>query len=271
MRIRSFTALLFLALLPVAALADDVYLKNGRSFKGVVAETSDSQVQIRLPGGMLSLPSSNVLKVEKSDSSFAEFLRREEAVKHGGQATDWLELARWAKSQGLTQGYREAVLGAADMNPRLEGLAPHMRSLGFVLADDLDRWIPYEDSMRRKGLVKADGEWISRQELAQRTKAREEEARDRRTARLTQDAREAELSLAQLQLYRETMRATAPATSDSVVFLPTFGGFFFPPVVSVHPSHPSNKPPHRGSRDGGDRTRDGSLRQPGSLFPTGGR
>ncbi|HEY0782671.1 MAG TPA: hypothetical protein VGE98_09470, partial [Thermoanaerobaculia bacterium] len=263
MRIRSFTALLFLALLPVAASADDVYLKNGRSFKGVVAETSDSQVQIRLPGGMLSLPSSNVLKVEKSDSSFAEFLRREDAVKHGGRATDWLELARWAKAQGLTQGYREAVLGAADLNPRLEGLAPHMRSLGFVLAEDLDRWIPYEDSMRRRGLVKVDGEWITRAELAQRAKDKEEEARDRRTARLTQDAREAELSLAQLQLYRETMRATAPTAttvlqSEPAYVLPTFGGFFFPPVVSVPPSHPSNRSPHHGGRRD-DRTMDGSL------------
>ena len=194
-------------------------------------------------------------------------------MKHGGRATDWLELARWSKAEGLVQGYREATLAAADLDPRLEGLSPHMRSFGFVLAPDLDRWIPYEDSMRRKGLVQSEGQWITREELAQRTKVREDDARDRRTARLTQDAREAELSLVQLQLAREAMRTPTQvpasiAVSDPTYVLPTYGGFYFPPLLAAPPSHPAGKAPHHVRTDG-DRTPDGMLRQPGSLFPSG--
>ena len=47
MRTRFIASLLLtgslLPLLPVIAVADDVYLTNGRKFEGVIAETTDSQ------------------------------------------------------------------------------------------------------------------------------------------------------------------------------------------------------------------------------------
>ena len=49
-------------LVAVPALADDVYLVNGRKFEGVIAETAGSQVRIRMQGGVLSLPKDQVLR-----------------------------------------------------------------------------------------------------------------------------------------------------------------------------------------------------------------
>src|SRR6185295_6674538 len=44
-------ALGLLFALPVVALADDVYLKNGKSFQDVIATEEGAQVRIRMPAG----------------------------------------------------------------------------------------------------------------------------------------------------------------------------------------------------------------------------
>src|SRR6185295_9698937 len=128
-----FLFLILLSAVPV--FADDVYLTNGRKFEGVVAETTDSQVRIQMQGGVLSLPKSQVLRVEVEDSSLAGYLRRRDALKKNpaAGAPEWLELARWSRSQGLGQATREAAMAAAALNPGLEGLAPILRAYGYVL------------------------------------------------------------------------------------------------------------------------------------------
>jgi hypothetical protein len=153
--------------------ADDVYLKNGRSFEGVVAEVTDTQVRILLPGGKISLARSAVDRVEKSATSYSDFLGRKEEImarekRAGTSAADWLELARWAHAAGFTQGVREAALAAAEIDPRQAGLAALLRPLGYVYEERLDRWIPYGDSMRLHGLVQVDGQWLSPQEAQAR-------------------------------------------------------------------------------------------------------
>src|SRR5262245_1595156 len=132
--------LLLRSLTAVPVSADDVYLTNGRKFEGVIAETTDSQVRIRMQGGTLSLPRSQVLRVEAGDSSLAEYLLRKEVLKKGNPpatASDWLELALWARGEDLGQAARESALAAAVLNPRLDGLAPVLRGYGYVLDEQL--------------------------------------------------------------------------------------------------------------------------------------
>jgi hypothetical protein len=208
--------LLLISFAAVPALADDVYLTNGRKFEGVVAETTDSQVRIQMQGGTLSLPKSQVLRVEAGESSLAGYLHRRDALKKNpaAGAAAWLELARWARAQGLGQATREAALAAAVLDPRLEGLAPLLRGYGYVLDEQLDRWIPYEESMRRKGFVLSGGQWITREEYAVKAHLlQEEEAR--RRAYLEERARSARVdrlaALTELTLTRELTRPAAPA------------------------------------------------------------
>jgi hypothetical protein len=170
-------AFLLLGALPGTLLrADDVYLKNGRSFEGVVAQVTETQVRILLPGGTISLARSAVDRVEKSATSFSDFLGRKEEIltreKHGARnVADWIELARWARAAGFTQGVREAALTAADIDPRQPGLPTLLRPLGYVYEERMDRWIPYADSMRLHGLVQVDGQWLSPQEAQARVGA----------------------------------------------------------------------------------------------------
>src|ERR1700694_1744062 len=113
-------AILLGTLLGAQLLADDVHLKNGRSFENVVAEVGDAQVRVHMPGGVISLPRSAVDRVDKSDSSFAEYLRRKQELtgrERAGNArkapaspaSAWLELGRWARGKHLPPGAREAA------------------------------------------------------------------------------------------------------------------------------------------------------------------
>jgi len=242
MRIRLLSALLLALAFQAPGFADTVHLKNGRSFEGVVAETTDNEVKITMPGGTLSLPLSHVLRVDKSQSNFAEYLKRKEAVQRGGTAADWLALAQWAKAQGLEQGVRDAALAAADLDPRLTGLAPLMRRYGYVLDEQLDRWISYSDSMRRRGFVESNGEWISREEHAARQRAQQQEAAQRdaerasaRAAQAAQAAREAELALVEMELRERLARNSSVQEAVSSYGAPVY---FYPWYVAPVPTPP---------------------------------
>lgn len=299
MRTRFIASLLLTgSLLPVVASADDVYLTNGRKFEGVIAETTDSQVRIRLQGGVISLPKSQVLRVDAKDSDLSGYLQRKEALRRNpdARAQDWLELARWAKSQGLEQATREAALVAAELDPKIEGLAPILKSFRYSFDETSGRWISYEDSMRRRGFVYTGGVWVSREELAERDRQREQEIARRRAdaeaARAERTARQTEMLLAtQTALLEETVRSRQQAQSP-YLYTPSFGwpvvvvpGYFPPGSHCRHgdcgpspgnggnggngegggaPEPPSQPRPARDSHGG-------FIRVPGSLIPGGDR
>jgi hypothetical protein len=280
MRLRLLPLLLLGSAAALPAAADDVFLNNGNSFEGVIAEVTATQVRIRMPGGELSLPRSAVARVEKGEAPFAEFLAREKALRRDPDATaaDWVELARWAKAQGLSTATREAALQAARLDPQLEGLGPLLRGLGYVYDRELGQWIPYAESMRRRGFVEYAGAWITRAEHDERLRAREREEQERlsRRAVVREAARAARtdrlLDLAEVQLARELLEprpvvvALPVAVGWPILVLP---GVFPPPHGDGRPDPggPVLVPrpdPRFPPRDG----RSSRLpHQPGSLIP----
>jgi hypothetical protein len=268
MRTRSLPLLLLGSLIAVPALADDVYLVNGRKFEGVIAETAGSQVRIQMQGGVLSLPREQVLRVDQGDSNLAEYLRRKDLLKKSPttRAADWLELSRWAHARELDQAARESALAAAALDPKLDGLGPVLRGYGYVLDPQLDRWIPYADSMRRRGLVQVNGQWISREEHAALIRAQEEEAARRYAARqeAARAAREDRLAaLAELSVVRQM---TQPAPPAPYPYSPYGAPYYGYGTVIVTPGFGGggghHRPPHHGQ--GGPA---GFTHIPGSLIP----
>lgn len=289
MRNRIATSLLLgLTLLGGAVSADDVFLKNGRKFEGVIAETTDTQVRIRMQGGVVSLPKSQVLRVEEKDSDLSGYLRRKEALRRSPdtRAEDWLELARWAKAQGLEQGAREAALVAAELDPKLDGVATLLRGYKYTFDEQLGRWISYEESMRKRGFVFSQGAWISREEMAERARLqRESEARAhqmREAARAERAARQTEMLLAaQTALLADTVRER-----ERERYVAPYAAYGWPVVVvpGYFPGHgnchrgdcnpPSGGGDGGGHGGGGNNThpsgptnRSTYTRVPGSLLP----
>jgi len=286
MRNRIVTSLLLgLSLTGGAASADDVFLKNGRKFEGVIAETTDTQVRIRMQGGVVSLPKSQVLRVEAKDSDLSGYLRRKEALRRSADASaqDWLELARWAKTQGLEQGAREAALIAAELDPKLEGVATLLRGYKYSFDEQLGRWISYEESMRKRGFVFSQGAWISREEMAERARLQREHeahvAQLREAARADRAARQTEMLLAtQTALLQETVRER-----ERDRYVAPYAGYGWPVVVIPghfpRPCHRGDcNPPHGGgdgdggghhNRPDGRHGRSSFTRIPGSVIPGG--
>src|SRR6185436_6114388 len=71
----------------------------------------------------------------------------------------WLVLGEWAREQGLHDQARRAFESVLAADP---GHAAAHRALGHVSTDD--RWMTREDSLRARGYVRFEGEWITADE-----------------------------------------------------------------------------------------------------------
>src|SRR5687767_989711 len=287
---RAAATLLLLLLVPAGALADDVHLTNGGVFEDVLAEWQGDSLRVRMPGGELRLARSSVERVVETTGGQAEYLRRAEALRAGrAGAAAWLDLARWARAEGLGRAAREAALEAGERDPRLAGLAPLLEGYGLVLHGEAGRWITHEESMRRQGFVRYDGRWITRREHAELERAAGEEAAVARAEierrRVERAAAAARLAAAQLELERErlvTAQTLAPPVYYAPVYYPPFvvvPGFVLPGFPGHldphHRSHPSRRGHHQEFPDPPGALHDAerglvldiTTRQPGSLFP----
>lgn len=263
---RNSTALLLFAALAAPAGADTVHLVNGNKFEEVIAERAAGQVRIRLPYGEIVLPEKVVARVERSASAWQSYNEREAALRRADSpAQAWLELALWADREGFARGAREAALRAAELEPRLDGLAPLMARFGHVFDRDAGRWLAEADYMRRRGYRLWGGEWLPREEYAARLRAHEEaESRRREDERQDRIARALE-ALVTVELTRAARPEPAPAAPPQppaargqvVAVVP---GAFFPRVRRVGRA-PLLADEETASYD------DLVGRQPGSLFP----
>lgn len=260
-----FGPAVLLALSPLGASADDVYLKNGKSFRDVIATEDGAQVRVKMPGGELAISRAQVLRIERGTSPYGEYLARKSALGKAPSAEAWLGLALWAQGQGLDSGVREAALKAAKLDPGLQGLPPLMRRLDYVLESDLGRWIPYEESMHRKGLVHDGSQWITVKELQARERAFEEERSRKIAARETEArdrlTRQLELSLLNATLERQE---AARAAVSAPVLLPAAPVYY--PWPLVYAPTPIPQPPQ--PRTGPQPASPSPTPVPGSLPPS---
>jgi hypothetical protein len=283
MRRHACLLVLAVAVLPLAARADTVRLKNGRAYEGVIAERTPQGVRVKLSFGVLVIPDDQVLAVEKAPSSLAEYLSRKEmlAAQPLPSAAGWLELARWAKVNDMPSASRESALMAAELDPRLPGLDKLLRPLGLVYEDALGRWIPFEESMARRGLVRYEGEWMSpaerRERMDQQERRRaaiEQEMASRRLAAAAEAMQRREEQL----VYEQALQRQESMQQAWYPPLVTFPGFFVPTVVVVTPRHPQQSPPGMPPpmqppsppRTGAHTFSSFSSRQPASFLPVAG-
>ncbi len=262
---RSAISILIVCLAATPLAADDVFLKNGRTFEDVIAREKDGQVHLRLAFGEMAFPMDAVDRIERSESSLVVFERQRAALRSDAAASsaDWVELARDAARRGNRHGAREAALVAATMDPLTPGLEPLMRDLDYVYEPELARWLPFEESMRRRGFALVDGQWLSPEQLLARSRARAEAAQAREAQRESRLTR-AVLAMAAAQLAREPEPRTLepdPGWAWPVMVYPQPFRWRYPnPFKGTH-----RATPHRGG--GGHIGIPIERRQPGSLFP----
>lgn len=223
---------------PAPGHADDVHLTNGNTFEDVIARIDGDQVRIRLPEGELSLPLSRVLRIDKEDSALAEYLSRKQALYSDPEATgtDWLELARWAQARNLAHSARESALRAARLDPALPGLNSLLSPHGYVLDEEVGRWIPYAEAMHRRGYVEYRGEWVPREEVEARLAALREEQARRRARRAEQAAQRALDQAIEARIQAEVAKEVA-RRNPGVVYGPSAVVGSFVPFFGIGHGH----------------------------------
>ena len=135
--------------------ADVVHLKSGGSVEGRVIERTASSVEIDIGAGSITLSMESVDRIEEGRSPLDDYDERAARLDEN-DLDGWLELARWASSEGLgTQSRRayEKVLSISPEHPEANA------ALGRVEHDG--RWMSEEEAYKARGYVKFGGEWMT--------------------------------------------------------------------------------------------------------------
>ena len=187
-------ALLLAALLPAAVSADEVYLKSGGQLSGRIVSRTATQIEVDIGAGHITVPVSQVVKIEEGRSALHEYQDRAAALGPS-DAAGWVALGDWASARSLGTQAREAytkALALAPEDPRANA------ALGRTQIDG--RWVSEEEGYRAKGYVQYQGEWmtpaehdaIQRQNAAEAAREQERQATDARVREAEARAAEAE-------------------------------------------------------------------------------
>ncbi|MBI4618000.1 MAG: hypothetical protein HY720_30610 [Planctomycetes bacterium] len=155
-----------------SAQADVIYLKSGGTLEGKVLSQTEEEVVIELAHGMMAVPASNVLRIEKKPTPIDEYRERRAALDPSGAAACF-DLARWCRAKNLNREYRECLTLTVEADP---GHAEARRALGHIESDG--RWYTkeqYEDFMTSRGFVRYEGRWVTKEEADTLARAAEAE------------------------------------------------------------------------------------------------
>jgi hypothetical protein len=191
---RPFAIGLVVAVLPLAARADEVFLKGGGQLSGRVVSRSATEIEVDVGAGTIGVPVSSVLRIEEGRSPLDEYDERASRLL-AGDADGWVALGDWASSRGLGSQAREAygrALAASPLDPRAN------EALGNVLVDG--RWVSEEEGYRARGYVQHEGDWVTpaerdatlREQAAQADADRARQEADARVREAEERAAEAE-------------------------------------------------------------------------------
>lgn len=134
-------------------------LAEGRQVTGLYLGRRDGAVWIGLDGGEIGVEESTILAIKPVKSAHAEYNRRK-AKLSPTDADGWWKLAAWARDKKLEDPARVAAETVVRLDPHHE--EAH-KLLGHVKLGE--RWADFEESQRRKGMVKFEGEWRKENEV----------------------------------------------------------------------------------------------------------
>lgn len=142
-------AFLTLLLVGTSARADIFILQDGNTIEGDVIEENDAEITIQGRFGKTKIKRADIREVQKKKSPHATFVERLDELQKGDKKEDkdaWLDLGRFAKSQGLREDQQKAygqVLKFDANNEEAHLGLGHVRHLGS--------WITAEEKRKLDG------------------------------------------------------------------------------------------------------------------------
>jgi hypothetical protein len=216
-------------------VADDIYLKSGGRISGRILSQTESLVEVDVGAGQVGVPTSAIVRIEKKRSPLDDYDERARALRQD-DVTGWLELGRWAKSQGLGTQSRQAYQTVLAVDP---DNADANVAVGRVQVDG--RWVTEEESYRLRGYVQFEGEWMTpeaqRAILAERAAASEAER-----ARMEAEGRAAEAEARAREAEARAREAEQSAITLPYSTYPVYWGPGWGPGPPTWPGRPDVRP-----------------------------
>lgn len=192
--------LAILLALSTTGLADEVVLRNGSSFSGIIREEGD-RVVVELEFGTMTFKKSDVRTISRSSEDVLRLF--EEKTKAATDVKAMLQVAAWAREKDLAGR-------ASDLYRKVLSLDPDQpearKALGYEKVNG--QWLAGDDLMTARGMVKVNGRWLAKDAAG---RILEQEARSRGEAdRAALDARIADQrhsqEMARIALERERLQ-----------------------------------------------------------------
>lgn len=225
---KSWLAVLLLA---SPALGDEVVLRNGSVFTGVVREEGE-RVTIQMDYGTMSFRKIDVREVRKTDDPLKELDVR---MLKASEPRDYFELALWARDRGLKGRSDELLAKVITLDPDHEAAR---KSLGYEKFDG--QWLKGDELMVARGFIRHQGKWLKKDTVEQILAQENAEAieHDRQKTIRQQAEIDREIELQRIGLERERIEADL----EKARRLRYWGGWQPGPVFVVPPGHCG--PPH---------------------------
>lgn len=208
-----------LLLVAVPASADEVFLKSGGRLSGILIEQTATRLVLQTGPGTVTLPRASVERVVQKQSVLQTHGQRA-ALLHPTDTNGWLDLALWAKDQGLETQAREAFSRVLALDP---GNAMAQAGIGKIWLNN--RWLSEEDAQRARGNVLFEGSWVTPEEREDRIRERSERRAEERSRRES-DARVAEAEARARAADAEARRAEADSMGGIPYGWVAGGGYY---------------------------------------------
>jgi hypothetical protein len=205
--------------LPLAASADEVYLRSGGRLSGVVVERRADGIVIDVGPGRVTLPAALVTRVVEGTPAFAVFRERSGRLADA-DVMGWLALGAWARDRDLSTQSAQAFEHVLAIDP---GNPVAHRELGHVVVEG--RWMTPAEGYRARGYVYFEGSWVMPEERAAMLAERAAAAQARQSE-LEAQARVREAEARARAAEAEARRAEAAvAPSQGIPLAMAYGGY----------------------------------------------
>ena len=241
-----------LLLVPAMAGADDVILKGGGKVSGRILSRTNKAVEVDLGAGTITVPVTSIVRIDQKRSPLDDYYERAGKLR-ADDAAGWLELGKWASSQGLGTQARTAFENVVAVDP---ANVEANQALGRVLVDG--RWVSQEESYRARGYVQFEGEWMTPAEQQAILKQRDAELQAE-AARLDAERRAQEAEARAAEAEARAREAAVPGNAGFPMYWDGYWGYGPPvwptrPIVTPpRPAPPIARPPARPRPDGESR------------------
>lgn len=205
--------------LPLAAGADEIYLRSGGHLSGIIVERRAEGIVVDVGPGRVTLQAQLVERIVQGTPAFEVFRERSTRLSPT-DVKGWLDLALWARAHDLLTQSRQALEQVLAVDP---GNAVAHREMGHVLLDG--RWMTPEEGYRARGYLYFEGNWVMPEERLALLRERAAEAQARQ-AEIEAAARAREAEARARTAEAEARRAEAAmGPSEGIPLALTYGSY----------------------------------------------